>query len=44
MATIEGKILPILFYLRGGHPFAATWMDLETIILTEVSQRKLNIT
>ena len=24
-------------------PFAATWMDLETIILSEVSQRKTNI-
>ena len=24
-------------------PFAATWMDLETIILNEVSQRKTNI-
>ena len=24
-------------------PFAATWMDLETIILSEVSQRKINI-
>ena len=24
-------------------PSAATWMDLETIILTEVSQRKTNI-
>ena len=24
-------------------PFAATWMDLETIILTEVRQRKTNI-
>ena len=25
-------------------PFAATWMDLEVIILSEVSQRKTNIT
>ena len=25
-------------------PFAAIWMDLETIILSEVSQRKTNIT
>ena len=24
-------------------PSAATWMDLETIILSEVSQRKINI-
>ena len=24
-------------------PFAATWMDLENIILSEVSQRKTNI-
>ena len=24
-------------------PFAATWMDLEVIILSEVSQRKTNI-
>ena len=24
-------------------PFAATWMDLETIILSEVSQTKTNI-
>ena len=24
-------------------PFAATWMDLEMIILSEVSQRKTNI-
>ena len=24
-------------------PFAATWMDLETIILSEISQRKTNI-
>ena len=25
-------------------PFAATWMDLELIIVSEVSQRKTNIT
>ena len=25
-------------------PFAATWMDVETIILSEVSQTKTNIT
>jgi len=25
-------------------PFTATWMDLEIIILSEVSQRKTNIT
>ena len=24
-------------------PFAATWMDLENIILSEISQRKINI-
>ena len=24
-------------------PFAVTWMDLETVILSEVSQRKRNI-
>ena len=24
-------------------PFAATWMDLETVILSEASQRKTNI-
>ena len=24
-------------------PFAATWMDLETVILSEVSQTKTNI-
>ena len=24
-------------------PFAVTWMDLETVILSEVSQRKTNI-
>ena len=24
-------------------PFAATWMDLESIILSEVNQRKTNI-
>ena len=24
-------------------PFAAAWMDLETVILSEVSQRKRNI-
>ena len=24
-------------------PFAATWMDLEIIILSEVSQRKTNV-
>ena len=24
-------------------PFAATWMDLEIIILSEASQRKINI-
>ena len=24
-------------------PFAATWMDLETVILSEVSQRKTDI-
>ena len=24
-------------------PFAATWMDLDNIILSEVSQRKINI-
>ena len=24
-------------------PFAATWMDLEMIILSEISQRKTNI-
>ena len=24
-------------------PFAATWMDLENIILSEVRQRKINI-
>ena len=23
-------------------PFAATWMDLETVIISEVSQRKTN--
>ena len=25
-------------------PFAATWMDLETTIVSEISQRKANIT
>ena len=25
-------------------PFAATWVDLETIIISKVSQRKTNIT
>ena len=28
---------------HGVMPFAATWMDLEMIILSEVSQRKTNI-
>ena len=28
---------------KGILPFAATWMDLELIILSEVSQRKTNI-
>ena len=28
---------------NGIMPFAATWMDLEIIILSEVSQKKTNI-
>ena len=35
----------ILFNLKGMEilSFAATWMDLENIMLSEISQRKINI-
>ena len=29
--------------MNGIMPFAVTWMDLETVILSEVSQRKTNV-
>ena len=28
---------------RNGMPFAALWMDMESVILSEVSQRRTNI-
>ena len=43
MVYIYNEMLILAIKKNETMPFAATWMDLETVILSEVSQRKTNI-